>query len=103
MSTATATPASSALATSSASSPAPDRIAVRRRLLGLSALHLATLARVSPYDLSHHERGQRALSPGQHARVEAVLAIMERAYAEVGAVVIDLLCRPSSPQSSASA
>ena len=103
MSTAIATPASNALATpptsttSPASSPAPsDEIAARRRLLGISALHLATLARVSPYALSYAEKGHRPLSAAQHARIDAVLDIIERAYAEAGAVVIDLLCRPSA-------
>lgn len=110
MSIATFAPASRALATSPAPAPSPapaaplsDEIAVRRRLLGISGLHLATLARVSPYALSYAEKGHRPLSDGQRVRIEAVLAILERAYAEAGAVVIDLLCRPSSVQPSASA
>jgi hypothetical protein len=104
VSTATLTPASRALATppTSTTSPAPspahaapssDRIAARRRLLDISGLHLATLARVSPYVLSYAEKGHRPLSDGQRARIEAVLAILENAYAEAGAVVIDLLAR----------
>ena len=77
MSTATFAPASRALATSPAPAPSPapaaplsDEIAARRRLLGISGLHLATLARVSPYALSYAEKGHKPLSDGQRARIE---------------------------------